>query len=154
MMSIKLYCGDSLKILRRLADCSVQCCVTSPPYWGLRDYNVAGQLGLEPTPEAYVARMVGVFREVKRVLRDDGTAWVNMGDSYATGGSQMTGYNEPGWIKTGGECNGGSRQPAGRSGLKPKDLVGIPWRLAFALQADGWYLRSDIIWSKVNPMPE
>src|SRR5271157_3266351 len=82
MMSIKLYCGDSLKILRRLADCSVQCCVTSPPYWSLRDYNVAGQLGLEPTPEAYVARMVGVFREIKRVLRDDATAWVNMGDSY------------------------------------------------------------------------
>src|SRR5208337_2666492 len=152
MMSIKRYCGDSLKILRRLADCSVQCCVTSPPYWGLRDYGVAGQLGLEPTPEAYVARMVEVFREVRRVLRDDGTCWLNMGDTYnsVTGSENGKGLN--------GKILGGSRE-LGRidrtvRSLKPKDLCGIPWRLAFALQADGWFLRSDIIWHKPNPMPE
>ncbi len=150
---IKLYRGDCMKILRRLPDCSVQCCVTSPPYWGLRDYGVAGQLGLESTPEAYVARMVEVFREVRRVLRDDGTLWLNMGDSYATQKAERT-------RSQGREC-GGPRDKATilprtsmPFGLKPKDLVGIPWRLAFALQADGWYLRSDIIWHKPNPMPE
>jgi len=151
MMSIKLYCGDSLKILRRLADCSVQCCVTSPPYWGLRDYGVAGQLGLEPTPEAYVARMVEVFAEVRRVLRADGTLWLNMGDSYAAGkcGRDDSGDN--------GRFGGPRIAPSQRSAppsLKPKDLCGIPWRLAFALQAEGWFLRSDIIWHKPNPMPE
>jgi DNA modification methylase len=116
---IKLYRGDSLAILRRLPDQSVQCCVTSPPYWGLRDYGVRGQLGLESTPEAYLTRMVEVFREVRRVLRNDGVLFLNMGDSFES-----------------------------------KQLVGMPWRLAFALQADGWYLRSDIIWHKPNPMPE
>jgi DNA modification methylase len=145
----KLYRGDCLKILRRLPDASVQCCVTSPPYWGLRDYGVAGQLGLEPTPEAYVARMVEVFREVRQVLRDDGTLWLNIGDSYAASGPP------------GGQgkqrSNVGSKGVTLRlapPGFKSKDLVGIPWRLAFALQADGWYLRSDIIWHKPNPMPE
>lgn len=136
-----------------LADKSVHCCVTSPPYWGLRDYGVSGQLGLEKTPEEYIERMVQVFREVKRVLRDDGTLWLNMGDSYANDG------------KWGGETGGkqaylddNNRKRVGRekrfTGLKPKDLVGVPWMLAFALRADGWYLRSDIIWSKPNPMPE
>lgn len=150
-MSTRILIGDALARLRELPDESVHCCVTSPPYWGLRDYDVEGQVGLEDTPEAYVARLVEVFAEVRRVLRVDGTCWVNLGDSYA---------REP--------AKGGSGTPNGRnlaemgftgakpvpSGLKPKDLVGIPWRVAFALQADGWWLRSDIIWHKPNPMPE
>ncbi len=143
--------GDCLDVLRGLPDQWAHMCVTSPPYWGLRDYGHDGQLGLEETPEAYVARMVEVFAEVRRVLRDDGTLWLNIGDSYASSpasggpGKQWEGNNQ--------------RTPMDRAylrpdGLKPKDLVGIPWRLAFALQADGWYLRSDIIWHKPNPMPE
>ncbi len=126
---------------------SVHCVVTSPPYWGLRDYGEPDQLGLEPTPEAYVARLVEVFREARRVLRDDGTLWLNLGDTYA--GQK----NDSDWLgsKGIGEPRKGSRVPCG---LKPKDMVGIPWRVAFALQADGWYLRSDIIWAKSNPMPE
>ena len=136
----------------RSPDSSVHCCVTSPPYWGLRDYGHDGQIGLESTPEAYVARMVEVFREVRRVLREDGTLWLNLGDSY-------NGIGGP------GKQNGGPIGPTaaiaikgtkGRriSGLKQKDLVGIPWRVAFALQADGWWLRQDIIWHKPSPMPE
>jgi DNA modification methylase len=146
-----MHCGDALTVLQTLPSGSVQTCITSPPYWGLRDYGVAGQLGLEPTPEAYVAAMVAVFREVRRVLRDDGTLWLNLGDSYATGGTG--GYN--GGIEL---VHMDAAQDIGYrgvpSGLKPKDLVGVPWRVAFALQADGWYLRSDIIWAKPNPMPE
>lgn len=143
--------GDSLDILKTLHDNSVQTCVTSPPYWGLRDYGVAGQLGLEKTPEKYVAHMVEVFREVRRVLKDDGTLWLNLGDSYAAGGNGGHGAKQ--------HSNRGTRALAGHPkkappGLKPKDLVGIPWRVAFALQADGWYLRQDIIWNKPNPMPE
>ena len=158
--------GDALRVLRRLPSQSINCCVTSPCYWGLRDYGVPGQMGLEKTPEEYVARLVDVFREVRRVLRDDGTLWLNLGDSYATGGGKV------------GDCPGGGKQGARYrgdhgadpksagigpqtqpnrmpiAGLKPKDLVGIPWRVAFALQADGWYLRSDIIWHRPNPMPE
>lgn len=161
--------ADARKI--PLADRSVNCCVTSPPYWGLRDYGMPGQIGLERTPEEYIAAMLDAFNEVKRVLRDDGTLWLNMGDSYA-GSAQGWGHdkqyagpkqstnrgslNQPGRID---ETVGfqrppnyiSSRQP---NGIKPKDLVGIPWMLAFALRADGWYLRSDIIWSKPNPMPE
>lgn len=125
--------GDALETLHTLPDCSVHCCVTSPPYWGLRDYGVSGQLGLEPTPQEYVSRMVDVFREVRRVLRDDGTLWLNLGDNYAANRHGMK---------------------AADFGLKSKDLVGIPWRVAFALQEDGWYLRQDIIWHKPNPMPE
>ena len=133
--------------------------VTSPPYWGLRDYGVKGQLGLEKTPEEYVAKMVEVFREVKRVLRDDGTLWLNIGDSYAGGAS---GSNPSASSKLGSGPGGASKHRdnvrfAKReqvAGLKPKDLVGIPWMLAFSLRADGWYLRSDIIWHKPNPMPE
>ena len=145
--------GDCVEVMRTLPDESVQCCVTSPPYWGLRDYGVDGQIGLEKSPDEYVAKMVEVFREVWRVLRKDGTCWVNLGDSY-------NGYmaNQRG---TGLETK---RQSARKyiepgaglrtAGLKQKDLVGIPWRVAFALQADGWYLRQDIIWHKPNPMPE
>jgi DNA modification methylase len=154
--------GDCIAGLRTLPDASVHCCVTSPPYWGLRDYGHDGQIGLEDTPEAYVARMVDVFREVRRVLRDDGTLWLNLGDSYANqkSGDTYSGFNDRYF---GRETDGGkqaktaSSANVGRldfSGLKPKDLVGIPWRVAFALQADGWWLRQDIIWHKPNPMPE
>jgi DNA modification methylase len=142
----------------------VQTCITSPPYWGLRDYGVDGQLGLEETPDDFLSAMVDVFRSVWRVLRDDGTLWVNMGDSYATGGVRQSGRNDAdrrsewGTFQDGEwkeEHAGGDRTRLDcRDGLKPKDLCGMPWRLAFALQADGWYLRSDIIWSKPNPMPE
>ena len=148
--------GDARIELPTLAAESVQCVVTSPPYWGLRDYGVEGQLGLEPTPEEYVANLVAIFREVRRVLRKDGTAWLNLGDSYNTtpagnripsGISQLT-------AKRVGRLDEYNTQPKTFPGLKPKDLVGIPWRVAFALQADGWWLRSDIIWAKPNPMPE
>jgi DNA modification methylase len=160
-----LYQGDCLYHLRNLPSDSINCCVTSPPYWGLRDYGVDGQLGLESTPEEYVAKMVEVFREVKRVLRKDGTLWLNLGDSYANN-SGNTGNNPSN--KSTLTTNGGKGPKPGdkysaentgtkiirEHGLKPKDLVGIPWRVAFALQEDGWWLRSDIIWSKPNPMPE
>ena len=143
--------GDCLEGLRTLPDASVHCCVTSPPYWGLRDYGHDGQIGLESTPEAYVARMVEVFREVRRVLRDDGTLWLNLGDSYASGGRT---YRAPDGKDSKNGRVTGSYRPKDPEGIKPKDLVGIPWRVAFALQADGWYLRQDIIWHKPNPMPE
>jgi DNA modification methylase len=223
-----VHIGDALDVLPTLDAGSVNCCVTSPPYWGLRDYGTAkweggdpecshvgtvsrtvsggdgkqytnegsnrvysgdcscgarridSQLGLEPTPEEYVAKIVAVFREVRRVLRDDGTLWLNLGDSYAAqrGGTMMPAETLAGGVGGKGDarahrgransCNGGRQDetsPEFRSGpvahrnaaafgLKHKDLVGIPWRVAFALQADGWYLRSDIIWSKPNPMPE
>jgi DNA modification methylase len=132
-----IYTGDALTILKTLPEASAHCCITSPPYWRLRDYGVTGQIGLEKTPEEYVSMLVEVFREVRRVLRDDGTLWLNLGDSYAAqggGGDQLM------------------RSPT--PGLKPKDLIGIPWRVAFAFQSDGWWLRSDIIWAKTNPMPE
>lgn len=149
-MTTRILTGDCRKILATLPDESVHCCVTSPPYFGLRDYGVAGQMGLEQTPAEYVEGMVTVFREVRRVLRDDGTLWLNLGDSYA-------GHNLPGW-RAGNEVkNNGASNKNGVgyvAGLKPKDLIGIPWRVAFALQADGWWLRSDIIWHKPNPMPE
>lgn len=147
--------GDVRETLRALETGSVQTCVTSPPYFGLRDYGVSGQIGLEPTPAEYVEQMVAVFREVRRVLRDDGTLWLNLGDSYASGGG------------TGSQGSRGERfdrrhtretlMPVRKwphEAIKPKDLIGIPWRVAFALQQDGWYLRQDIIWHKSNPMPE
>jgi DNA modification methylase len=146
-----------------LADESVQTCVTSPPYWGLREYagesgvrwrdGTVHPLGLEPTPELFVEHMVEVFREVKRVLRPDGTLWLNLGDSYA---STLVGYGNSGGSYEAERDWGDVTRPRRDipTGLKPKDLVGIPWRVAFALQADGWYLRSDIIWAKPNPMPE
>ena len=148
--------GDCIEGMRTLPDASVHCCVTSPPYYGLRNYGHDGQIGLEATPEAYVARMVEVFREVRRVLRDDGTCWVNLGDSYAGSGAKPGGEEKhsgdagcrAGWTSS------GYKRHNPPSDLKPKDLVGIPWRVAFALQADGWWLRQDIIWHKPNPMPE
>jgi DNA modification methylase len=158
-MTVEIKHGDCRQVLKTLPDCFVNCCVTSPPYWGLRDYGCAGQIGLEQTPEAYVAELVAVFREVKRVLRDDGTLWLNLGDSYARqAGDDSTKDVDSGLGRTGrtGKSDvlfkkGCNTPPAG---LKPKDLVGIPWRVAFALQSDGWYLRQDIIWHKPNPMPE
>lgn len=149
-MGVRILVGDCRDLLRSLPDGSVHCCVTSPPYFGLRDYGVDGQIGLEDTPDAFVAEMVAVFREVRRVLRDDGTLWLNLGDSYAGGG--RGGGAEDSKQQT----NVGSLLPPKKPpvGLKAKDLMGIPWRVAFALQADGWYLRQDIIWSKPNPMPE
>jgi len=145
--------GNCLEVLKSLDENSIDCCVTSPPYWGLRDYGVGGQFGLESTPDEYVQKLVEVFREVKRVLKDEGTLWLNLGDSYC--GSNSAGIEDN---KSAGK---GSRKTVVKEkpnkiidGLKPKDLVGIPWRVAFALQADGWYLRSDIIWHKPNPMPE
>ena len=156
-MDHRIIQGDCIEGLRTLPDASVHCCVTSPPYWGLRDYGHAGQIGLEETPEAYVARMVEVFREVRRVLRDDGTCWLNLGDSYANNGlrdsSKVGGFTGD-RIRRSVKGTIDSRPREIPDGLKPKDLVGIPWRVAFALQADGWWLRQDIIWHKPNPMPE
>ena len=151
-MTNTVHHGDCLTVLKTFPDEFIDCCVTSPPYWGLRDYGVSGQLGLEKTPEEYVAKMVEVFREVKRVLKKEGTVWLNLGDSYCATTKGSGGHNEK------QDSNNGSwfdnRKWQIPDGLKPKDLVGIPWRVAFALQADGWYLRSDIIWHKPNPMPE
>jgi DNA modification methylase len=144
----RILVGDVRERLRDLPDGSVQTCVTSPPYWALRDYGVAGQIGLEDTPDAFCAALVDVFREVRRVLRDDGTCWVNLGDTYLA--QQGEGFNGQKRLDHANR-NVKVKRPIG---VKPKDLCGIPWRVAFALQADGWYLRSDIIWSKPNPMPE
>ncbi len=142
--------GDALTVLRTLPAESVNCCVTSPPYWGLRDYGTAGQIGLEKMPEEYVARMVEVFREVRRVLRLDGTLWLNLGDSYASG--MRSAYDDDRHKYQTARPH--DQRPATPANLKPKDLIGIPWRVAFALQADGWWLRSDIVWCKGNGMPE
>ncbi len=200
---ITIFCGDSLNGLATLPDESVNCCMTSPPYWGLRDYGTAlweggeagcehtgvarrcdkegradkqstqkgsssdkvsreclkcgarridAQLGLEKTPEEYIARMVAVFREVRRVLRGDGTLWLNMGDSYASGDRST--YRSGASDNKGQQVQDDMPRPKTPPGLKAKDLCGIPWMLAFALRADGWWLRQDIIWSKPNPMPE
>jgi DNA modification methylase len=164
---LTLYCGDALEVLHGLPDESVDCVVTSPPYWGLRNYGIEGQLGLEETPDIYVERMVEVFREVRRVLAKHGTCWVNLGDSYAHNTTEHppnrglaaakeredgNPRNAANWAVQNGSVRGGALRNLGA--LKPKDLCGIPWRVAFALQADGWWLRSEIIWSKPNPMPE
>lgn len=141
--------GNALDVLQQRASKSVNCCVTSPPYFGLRDYGHDGQIGLEETPEQYVAKLVDVFREVRRVLKDDGTLWLNLGDSYA--GSGKGGNSESKRSKNWQPEYANHGQTYG---LKQKDLIGIPWMVAFALRADGWYLRQDIIWSKPNPMPE
>lgn len=155
--------GDCRDGLRSMPDGCAQTCVTSPPYFGLRDYGCDGQIGLEPSPSEYVSAMVDVMREVRRVLRDDGTLWLNVGDSYAAdrGGTAMPAETIAGGKRGHGDASArrgrGSTHPhrnARAIGKKHKDLIGIPWRLAFALQDDGWYLRSDIIWSKPNPMPE
>jgi len=161
--NIRLFNCDVLQGLLALGSESVQCCVTSPPYWGLRDYGIDGQIGLEKTPEEYIEKMVQVFRGVHRGLKKDGTLWINMGDSY-WGGKGASNYD---WSRKNTDRatlqksqhnimkRGETRPQDGKHHtLKPKDLVGIPWMLAFALRADGWYLRQDIIWSKPNPMPE
>jgi len=154
-MDYRIIEGDCIEGMRRLEGQSVNCVVTSPPYFGLRDYGHDGQIGLEASPEAFVAKLVEVFREVRRVLRDDGTVWLNLGDSYASSTKGSGGKN--------GNLNtpSGNNEPAYFShprkfnhDVKDKDLLGIPWRVALALQADGWYLRQDIIWHKPNPMPE
>ena len=153
VVSVSILIGDCRDVLRSLPDESVHCVVTSPPYFGLRDYGVAGQIGLEPTPDAYVRELVAVFGALRRVLRTDGTAWLNLGDSYAGGGHGGGGSyaaDRANWRAVPTR----SGQRAAVDGLKAKDLIGIPWRVAFALQADGWYLRQDIIWAKPNPMPE
>ena len=153
-----IYQGDVINRLKDLNDVSVQCVVTSPPYWGLRDYGVDKQLGLEETPEEFVENLVKVFREIKRVLKDDGTVWLNLGDSYYGGGWKGAALNEnSGDIQKahkGTHCGENIKHDSKHPIIKTKDLVGIPWRVAFALQSDGWYLRQDIIWHKPNPMPE
>jgi DNA modification methylase len=164
MSSWTLRCGSAREVLKTLPSASVQCCVTSPPYWGLRDYGVSGQAGIEPTPDAYVAALVAVFEEVRRVLCDDGSVWLNLGDSYAgSWGAQSrehAGEHGPNVSALSANQIKAARRStrtgslARTPGLKPKDLVGIPWRVAFALQAAGWWLRSDIIWAKPNCMPE
>ena len=142
--------GDVREKLAEIPDASVQTCVTSPPYWGLRDYGMDGQLGLNGTPHGYARDMVDVFAAVRRVLRPDGTLWLNLGDSYQNAKGQAGGVDP----KQPARRHGLRPQDVTVAGLKPKDLVGIPWRVAFALQDDGWYLRADIIWAKPNPMPE
>lgn len=156
-MTVTIRHGDCREVLRTLPDQSVHCCVTSPPYFGLRDYGHAGQIGLEPTPDTFAAEMVAVFREVRRVLRDDGTLWLNLGDCYTGSSAGQRSRRMP--SRTSDKLSSAAVEALGArigvpEGLKPKELVGIPWRVAFALQADGWYLRKDIIWSKPNAMPE
>ena len=156
-MGVEILQGDCREVLKTLPDASVNCCVTSPPYWGLRDYGVDGQIGQESTPEEYVASLVAVFREVSRALRDDGTLWLNLGDSYY---NYRTGYNGSLNAQTfhdgarGKPEHGCPRRATKQEHLKEKDLAGIPWSVALALRSDGWYLRSDIIWDKPNPTPE
>jgi DNA modification methylase len=146
-----LYQGDALTVLRTLPPASVQCCVTSPPYWGLRDYGVSGQIGMEDTHEAHVDCLLSVFREVRRVLKNDGTLWVTYGDTFSFSADKRN------WQPRGKQATNTAALNIGLKKdwrLPPKNLLGLPWRMAFALQDDGWYLRSDIIWHKPNPMPE
>jgi len=151
----KIYQGHCLDVLKTLPSESVNTVVTSPPYWGLRDYGVDGQIGLESSIEEYVSALVDVFREIKRILKDDGTVWLNLGDAYAGSGKGA-------WSEKNKQKHVYVPNPKGNetkinnipTGLKAKDLIGLPWKVAFALQADGWYLRQDIIWHKSNPMPE
>lgn len=163
-----IHSGDSLEILKSFPDESINCVITSPPYWGLRDYGMDAQLGLEKSPEEYVKNLVSIFHEIKRVLKNDGTLWLNLGDSYAGSWGNYSGQNRG--VGRQREIKNGSTVPnpaydgaenwrpptSGKmeNGIKNKDLVGIPWMVAFALRADGWYLRQDIVWSKPNPMPE
>lgn len=140
--------GDAADCLRTLAADSVHCCVTSPPYFNLRDYGTPGQLGREATPEEYVEKLVGVFQEVRRILRPDGTLWLNIGDSYTSGGRKTRDFDPK------LPARSVNQRPHTPAGMKPKDLIGIPWMVAFALRGDGWYLRQDIIWRKPNAMPE
>ncbi|MES2706096.1 MAG: site-specific DNA-methyltransferase [Verrucomicrobiota bacterium] len=151
MSAFTLHVGDCREVMRSMPESSVQCCVTSPPYFGLRDYGVSGQIGQEESPEAFVEIMVDVFREVRRVLRPDGTCWMNLGDSYAGAAGGFQGQTGQRASRTFTARTKGSLIPGG---LAAKQLMGMPWRVALALQADGWWLRQDIIWSKPNPMPE
>lgn len=151
----RILVGDCIEMMRTLPDQSVHTCITSPPYFGLRDYGVDGQIGLEASPREFIESLVAVFREVHRVLRNDGTLWVNLGDSYASGGRggggrYMAERGDDAWQGK-GDATGWRSAPAG---WKHKDLLGLPWQLAIALQDDGWYLRQDVIWHKPNPMPE
>jgi len=144
----RVLCGDALHMLEDVPDASVNVCVTSPPYWGLRDYGIEGQIGAEMDVSEYIDHLVRVFAQVRRVLTGDGTLWLNIGDSYTSGGRtwRQTDKKNP--------ARGMDYRPPTPDGLKPKDLIGVPWRLAFALQQDGWYLRSDLIWHKPNGLPE
>jgi len=159
----KIYQGDCLEVMKTFPDELVQCVVTSPPYWGLRDYGVNGQLGLEKTPGLYVEKLVEIFREVRRVLRKDGTVWLNLGDSYTSDGLKRMSVKLGSGIQANQRAKNNDYEKVTASrgaryyrniNLKQKDIIGIPWHVAFALQADGWWLRSPIIWSKPNPMPE
>lgn len=157
----KIYNEPCDVTLSRIPDNSINCCITSPPYYGLRDYGHKDQIGLEETPEHYVEKLILVFREVRRVLKNDGTLWLNIGDSYAGSGKGMNGDGSCGVLNSvkqqsnkGANIGNGHGIAKTGEGLKPKDLIGIPWMVAFALRSDGWYLRQDIIWSKPNPMPE
>ncbi len=143
-----MICGDTVSVLSKLPDGIFQSCVTSPPYWSLRDYNIPGQIGLEDSVFTYVAHLVRVFSQVRRVLKDDGTLWLNIGDSYTSGGRTWRASDKKNPIRA------MNVRPPTPEGLKPKDLIGVPWLLAFALQRDGWYLRADIIWNKPNCQPE
>lgn len=144
----RILIGDALTLLKKLPADTYETCVTSPPYWGLRDYGVPGQIGAEPNLNDYIANLVQVFQEVRRVLKPDGTFWLNIGDSYTSGGRTWRGADKK------NVARGMTYRAPTPEGLKPKDLIGVPWRLAFALQADGWYLRSDIVWNKPNAQPE
>lgn len=140
--------GDALNILKTIPSEKFRCCITSPPYWGLRDYGVANQIGAENLLNDYVSNLTEIFREVRRVLTDDGTLWLNLGDSYTSGNRTWRDVDKK------NPARAMRYRPPTPAGLKPKDLIGVPWRVAFALQADGWYLRSDIIWYKPNCQPE
>ena len=150
-MNYEIKIGDSLEVLKSMDDESVHCCVTSPPYWALRNYDMDGQLGQEASPEEYVDKLVEIMGEVHRVLRSDGTLWLNLGDSYV--GSGAKGKHKDPKNPKGRNAQSDKANNNKVAGLKSKDMVGIPWRVAFALQAQGWWLRSDIIWHKTNPMP-
>ena len=146
--NVSVLLGDTRELLRHIPDKSVQCCITSPPYWGLRDYGVENQIGSENNIQDYFKDLVDIFHEIKRILRDDGVFWLNIGDSYTSGNRTWRDSD------TKNQARGMSYRPPTPDGLKPKDLIGVPWRLALELQKDGWYLRSDIIWNKPNCQPE
>jgi len=156
MSGYELLCGDCREVLPTLPAGSVHCCITSPPYWGLRDYGVAGQVGRETTPDGYIAALVRIFGDVRRVLRDDGTLWLNLGDCYAGYWGAKYAHKPFGANRTADASTPPNKPsfPFHASAIKPKDLLGLPWRVAFALQEDGWYLRTDIVWEKPNCLPE
>lgn len=155
----KIYCGNCIDVLKTFPDKSMNCCITSPPYYGLRDYGVSGQIGNEDTPEQYIENLANVFEEVKRILKDDGILWLNLGDSWA-GSNQGAGTKNPTPKQASNHGTNYMTTEKHKSklsklnGYKPKDLIGVPWMAAFALREAGWYLRQDIIWAKGNPMPE